>query len=261
MLFSVAGYSMLDRMTGFDLQTAKLVIKELAGFHATSLALKLKHPDIFNINIQPHFNPFVLLAEEHKKMVHAWINTLKENPETLELVPRILPLLERRLYFKPREPFATLGHGDLWINNIMVKQLNGQARNIKLLDFQFPEYRSPVADLIFLLFCSVSTEVLAESLDYLLEFFYLHFVDMLCRLNCEIPSLTWEFFIEDIRTEARKAEIFHIAFMTMVIFASKDAVKNVSEFDEQEGIFGKLSMLQKEKVWMFVKTFAKMGWI
>lgn len=253
---------MLNRMKGFNKETAKLVVKALANFHATSLALKLTFPEVFKNKIKPHFNPFVLIDEEYKKMLSAWVNSCNENPETKKLIPRILSRLEMKdSDYKPREPFVTLSHSDLWINNIMIKSVNGTPRHVKFVDFQFPQYKSPVADLIFLLFSSVSTEVLAENFDYLLKYFYFHFTEVLAKLNCEIPSLSWEFFLEEIRIEAEEAEIFHIGFMTMIVFASKEVAKSVTELNEANGIAGTISQFQKEKIRFFAKEFAKRNWI
>lgn len=252
---------MLDRLRGFNLPTAKVVVKKLAIFHATSLALKLTQPAAFKIKIRAFFNPFKLLDSEWKKMFDSWETTLKENPETEMLLPRIMPKLKKQASYKPREPFVTLAHTDLWINNIMVKDVDGEIENVKFVDFQFPDYKSPVADLIFFLFSSVSTDVLSEYLDDLLEYYYIHFIEMLSQLNCELSFLTWDFFLDEIKIEAQVFEIYHLAFMTMVIFASRKEVKEVNDFEEQNGIFGKVSNFQKEKICFFTKQFADRQWI
>lgn len=252
---------MFDRLTGFDFETAKFIVKELANFHATSLSLKLSHPDIFKKKFTAYFNDFVLPEEERKKMVHAWRNTLEENPVTARLCSRILSSLENPSTYKPREPLATFVHSDLWVNNIMVKNINGRTKNVKFLDFQFQTYRSPAADLIFFLLSSVPTDILQDNLDYFLEYYYRNFTEMLCQMKCEIPSLTLDLFLEEVRIEAQQAQLYHIGYMTMVLYASKDAVKDVTEFNDKVGIFGQLSTLQKEKIWFFAKEFAKRNWI
>jgi hypothetical protein len=43
----VANYTTFDRTQGFDLDAAKLIITDLAQFHAVPLALKLEKPEIF----------------------------------------------------------------------------------------------------------------------------------------------------------------------------------------------------------------------
>lgn len=252
---------MLDRITGFDLETAKFIVRELANLHATSLALKLTQPNIFSQKIKPFLHNFVLPDDEFHKMINTWRKSLENNPETKQLAPRMQRVLERRPEFLPREPFATLSHSDLWLNNIMVKITNGNTENVKFLDFQFLNYKSPAADLLFMLLTSLSNKNIEENFDYLLEYFYKSFSEMLLKLNCEVPKLSMETFLEEVRTEATTAEIFHVAFMTLVVFASGNAVKDVTEYEENAGILGEISLLVKERIWFLTEEFAKRNWI
>lgn len=252
---------MLDRMKGVDLETAKCVVAELAGFHATSLALKRTNPEIFNKKVRPHMKGFVLRQKEVEKTLGAWETTLRENPVTAKLCPKIMKVLLKGSKGKPREPLATLCHTDLWMNNVMFKINDGVTESIKFLDFQFIDYRSPACDLIFFLFSSVSAEVLENDFSYLFEYYFDNFMEILSKLNCDMVSLTFESFMEEVKTEAVEEEIYHIAFMTMVIYAAKETAKEITEFDEKEGFYGNLSNFQKEKIWFLASQFEKMNWI
>jgi hypothetical protein len=48
----VANYTTVDRTQGFDLDAAKLIITDLAQFHAVPLALKFEKPDVFEREIK-----------------------------------------------------------------------------------------------------------------------------------------------------------------------------------------------------------------
>lgn len=50
-------------ITGFDLDTAKYILKNLATLHGVPLALKLKRPKEFKEKILPHINIIKLFNE------------------------------------------------------------------------------------------------------------------------------------------------------------------------------------------------------
>lgn len=248
-------------MVGFDLEQSKFIIKVLAEFHGTSYSLKQKNPRIFNKNVKAYINSFHLPEREQKTTINAWRTTLEESVETASFAQKILDKLEKHSDYQPREPFATLSHYDLWVNNVMVKSSNGKTQNVKFVDFQFIDYRSLVSDLIHFVFTSISTHILQNHLDELFEHFYYEFTKTVLKFNCKTPFPTLNSFFQEIADEANHAELFHIAYMTMVIFAPKENVKEVTEFKEKDGIFGEVSTFQKEKIKFLALEFVKRNWI
>lgn len=253
---------MMDRIISFDFDISKIIIQELASVHATSLAIKLTEPNVFFKHVRPFNKGFRFPDQDFERALEAWEITLKEDPETCILAPRILAVIKKRgENISIREPLATLAFCDLWLNNIMVKRLNEQTHSIKFIDFQFPEYKSPVADLLYFLFTSVKTEVLDKQLDFLLEYYYKRLTEGLSQFNCEIPSFTFEDYLEEIRTEANQATVYQISFAILAIFASKENAKEGNEFDEKPAILGKIRTLQKEKICFLAKEFTKRNWV
>lgn len=45
--FSVSGYRNVDRHVGFDYDTTKLIVRDMAVMHAVPIAFRLKKPDVF----------------------------------------------------------------------------------------------------------------------------------------------------------------------------------------------------------------------
>lgn len=77
------------------------------------------------------------------------IEILEEDEECrpfLSKMQKSLQLLKTDLH-NFREPFATIVHKDIWMNNFMVKLENGKVVKIKFVDFQNYTYESPVRDL------------------------------------------------------------------------------------------------------------------
>lgn len=251
---------MVDRLKGFDLVTTKLVIRELVEFHATSLSLKLQQPEVFATNVKRHLAGFTLHPVEYTKILKFWETVLNEDDETAKVASKILDILQKGPNKKPREPFATITHNDLWINNIMIKCHGAERTAVKIIDFQICDYRSPVADLIFFLFTSVPISILEKHLDNLIKYYYEHFIYALNRQGCNC-SFSLKYLLEEIRTETKNAEFFHLAFMVFIVFADQNLVKEVGEIDGEKGIVGSINNVQKQWMLFYVKEFLKRGWL
>lgn len=85
-----------------------------------------------------------------------------------------------------RSEFLVLGHGDLWINNMMFK-----ANDIKMFDFQATAWASPAYDIFYFLLTSVNDEVKVENFESLIEFYHQELSSGLSKLEYEvhIPTL------------------------------------------------------------------------
>lgn len=166
-----------DRHVGFDLKTAKSILKSLAAFHATGFGIKYKQPEKFQI-IKDTFKNAMPDSEgpppddgppEHivlQKIIElhefqpykSQLQTLKKN---------LLPLIQRYMG-GGLEPWNTVVHGDFWGNNIMVTK-NGEPVAVKILDFQTCKYLTYVRDVVFFLLTSLRDDVFQQSFDYLLR--------------------------------------------------------------------------------------------
>lgn len=95
-------------------------------------------------------------------------------------------LAERsRAAFKPSaNGFNALNHGDLWTANILFKHLDGQAKvPVKLIDFQFSCWSSPVIDLHFLLNTSTCHAVHVNHMYELVKYYHSHLANALQQLH------------------------------------------------------------------------------
>lgn len=246
----------------FDFDTSLFIVKELAKFHATTLALKVKEPNVFQSKIKKYSGGFIYSHDNVPIIINAFTEILRSNEELVPLIPRVINTLNLKLT-KPKinEPYATLIHNDFWVNNVMIKLDNNKPSAIKMVDFAVYDYGSPYHDLLFFLFSSVQPNVLTRHFNEFLQVYYNNFSNRLKQLECDSLVQSFEEMKEEIDKEA-KSEFFHIAFMVFPIFADKSSVPDISKIDKKQLLLGKgVNSLQKERAWLYTKEFAKRNWL
>ncbi|XP_050512655.1 uncharacterized protein LOC126888441 isoform X4 [Diabrotica virgifera virgifera] len=246
-----AGYSNADRHKGFDLDGAKLLLTDLAVFHAIPLAIKQKDPELFK-------KTFV-----DKSFMPKWVdNPTAKGPDGDHGPPQIPRTVLKQILtqdsfcsqhvnkldglmsieeegfktgdsFRPKpnkSAFSGFVHKDLWLNNTMqLKNEDGEIIKNKFLDFQVYSVQEITADLIFFLMSSVEIEVLEEHFDDLLMMYHKHFIKTLEALNCDIAPFKYALFINNLKQTA-PSEFFHIILMNiLVIFGKKGQKANFEE--------------------------------
>lgn len=265
-VFVILGYKNVNRFESYDLPTIKLVLKDLAAFHAVPLALKLLEPETFQSKIQPFLidrkPPPPPTDENTNNFANAMdmvIDILDSDDECKILTPQMRqkkPGMPKPLR---NEPFVTLGHGDLWINNIMVKFQDGKPVGTKFVDFQNPRYGSPAMDLFFLLWTSVRLDVLEEHLDELLQFYHENFIENLQELKCDTSPFTLDRLLEEMKLVCSD-ELIHVMFFAAFVVFSKRNDSNVKkqlfEMKPED-----ITEIAKERIIYATKVCHKKGWI
>lgn len=245
-----------------------MILKDLAQFHAVPVALKMKKPKIFEEKIKKYMACFQPpLPPVDKSYPNGIIMAiLRENPVSAALIPKVekSSKYDRVCNTKFREPFASISHQDLWVNNFMVKSEGQKIVSNKFVDFQTCTYDSPVRDLMFFLFTSVQFDVLKEQLDYLLEYYHTNFVKTLEDLGCRSTDFSEEKFFEELFYFG-EYEIHHILFMYLLIVTAKKGGKPPSE-DGPPGVPGlptpeEVPLEIKEKAWWILYEFEKRNWL
>lgn len=258
----------MDRILGCNLETTKIILKDLAEFHAVPVALKLKKPKVFEENVKKYmacfYPPLPPVDKSYPNSIVMAI--LSENPVCAKLIPKVEKSLKHdRVYNNNfREPFASISHQDLWVNNFMVKDDGQKVVSNKFVDFQTCTYDSPVRDLLFFLFTSVQFEVLKEHLDHLLEYYHKNFVKTLEALGCETTDFSEDKFFEELFYYG-EYEIHHILFMYLLIVSAKKGGKAPTK-EGPPGVPGlptqrEVPLEVKEKAWWLLCEFDKRNWL
>lgn len=233
----------MDRHKGFDLEAAKLVLNDLAVFHAVPLALKLKDPQTFKQKIEDNCTllppkpkdeperehhkasfPFALLTSILKQDIYCRTHI----EEFEKFIKSQNEKFERGLSpfdYEYKGAFATLTHGDMWLNNTMQKLEDGKTVNNKFLDFQMCSIGNPAADLLFLLITSVDVPTLQNHFDYLLSFYHESFIKTLEAFKCDTKPFHYKNFLGVLK-EAAMEKFFHINLMNVTVIFVKKGVKH-----------------------------------
>lgn len=263
------GYAVGDRIEGFDLQTSEAVVKALATFHAVALAVKIKKPEIFRKRIAPNVEKmkgFDELSDEHRQRgENIFIDVLKKYSEFSPYLYRIIDYYRQgEIAFQrgheAREPFATIGHNDLWTNNMLIKKIDDQI-NVKFVDFQILDYGSPARDLIFFLYLSVQNPVAEEHDDQLIQLYYDTFISVLEKFKCDTQPFSYAEFEKELQHEAKASQVYHCLLMAVPIFTVKGTTKPMEELVADDMYDAKLSEKYEPKIVHIISSFIKKGWI
>lgn len=265
--FQFSGYSTIDRLVGFDIEEAKSILKDLAAFHAVPIALKLLKPEVFESYVKKNVllrdDSVVLSDEDFKQPI--WIEVLEDTDECKPYIENVKKQLndcfvKADLYGKPfTEPFATIAHNDLWVNNIMQKHIDGRSYN-KIIDFQMYHYGNPLLDMVFFVFSSVQRDVAKHYFEDFLLYYEDEFFKVLSSLKCNTTSLKRD-FREQVKIDG-PTELIHLLFMTIPIYGRTQEAG--VDFDAGPFDMMKSSSLTKDAVdhlVHIVREFGKRGWI
>lgn len=228
------GYFNEDRHIGFNTHTTLAILRNLATFHAVPLALKIQNLELFNKKIKPFLPVFPDLSENMGSYNKQLFAVYDQIPECQPIMERIKKNINGNSYFSPRpitEPWTTVVHTDLWINNIMVTE--GKNPKTMFLDLQVPGLGSPAADLVLFLLTSVKLDIISEKFDDFVLFYHEEFVKNLRELNISTNNYSFEGFIEEVATEATKNMFANAVGHALIIMGDKGK----AYFDSPDGSF------------------------
>lgn len=231
----VQGFYTEDRLKGFEAGAVRLILKELARFHATPIALKLLKPAVFDEKIRPCLVQNKGL-EQVSDIAIVFHNSIMEGardcPELLPYLDKIQKICDYCLNHpippSPNEPWATFCHSDFWTSNTMILKKDGRYVENKILDLQLIGYASAAKDLAFFLFTSVINTVLDECFEEFIKIYYDAFISALSDYPVDLELFSWKKFQKEFE-EVSKTEIYHILVMLKPICTERGIVTNTAE--------------------------------
>lgn len=194
-----------DRVKGFDMAHAKMVLRKLAKWHAASAVLGHAEPEIFQSYDRG------LMTRRTDVHVPYYENSLRFCASAVSRLPGYekyaskmfklqnkLVELGRRAFDRRNDRLNVFVHGDLWITNVLFKyNANMHPVDATLIDFQFSFWGSPTIDLHYFFNTSLSDELVLDGQEELVQYYYEMLVEDLQGLGYKgkIPTLK-EFWIE-----------------------------------------------------------------
>ncbi|XP_023308480.2 uncharacterized protein LOC111690259 [Lucilia cuprina] len=195
------GFCLNEVKQGFNLNQCHLILQKLAKFHAVSMVLYKKNPDMFRYhlpgNISEHPSPIHEMYSKAIKSTIEYCNSqdeLKKYVGKLEnfsttIIAKMINVYSRNL----SDRFHVLNHGDMWVNNLMFNN----EEEVIFIDFQEGFYGSPGIDWNYLIFTSWQPDVFQNHLDDLIMVYHESLSDILHKLNYQqrIPT------VDDVKRE------------------------------------------------------------
>ncbi|XP_063588142.1 uncharacterized protein LOC134765417 isoform X2 [Penaeus indicus] len=239
-----------DRKKGFDIPHMSLALEELGKFHASSYLLQQK---------TPHED----LSEKHKFLGIDWSNycetpgqdmatymakeldtaaAVAESCPGYENVARWLKEIQPRFtdifaeLSKSRAPFHLVWHGDCWTNNFLFRyNAKGEPIDVMMLDLQCCQKGSLAADLLMLIYLSISTESRRHNLDLFLQEYLSSF-----SATVTAGGLPSPFTLEELREEYNAKFIYGAlmgAVFIPVVIGDAEDTPDYSQVDDDMGKF------------------------
>uniref|UniRef100_A0A182SAH1 CHK domain-containing protein n=1 Tax=Anopheles maculatus TaxID=74869 RepID=A0A182SAH1_9DIPT len=186
-------YTMFTKDKAVDYEHTRLTMEQLGRYNAVSLAMKHDRPQEFEQfkvsdpmkEMMGPGNPFLMMLQ--KTGMDA-IETLephetKERAKMQKLLDNMMADFERFDNYELAEPYAVLGHGDCWINNMMYRYRKGAPEQVILLDWQSARYASPILDLAYFILCCTDEEFRRRHYDEMMNVYYNSLATLLEQLG------------------------------------------------------------------------------
>lgn len=268
---TVASYQMAERTKGLDLQHSKIVMKLIGKYHAaTAIILQRDSSFLEEFKVCARYvsgNDRNLrhVASIVMPIIRNAIAQIPDFPSGLldklnKLGQTITDDLEKLVVYRPQR-FNVLLHGDLWVNNLMFRYLNGEAVSVKFVDFQESYISSPVHDILLFLFSSITEEVELNNFELLIDEYYKTLTETLNMLNYDGIPYTFKDFKDDMREYALIA-VFSTLFVFPLALACED---NTTPFEGTSrghtdyfvNVYNNPHYISK--LWRILSTFEEMG--
>uniref|UniRef100_A0A336LYH8 CSON005181 protein n=1 Tax=Culicoides sonorensis TaxID=179676 RepID=A0A336LYH8_CULSO len=248
-----------NRLQGFDTEHSKLILKGLAQFHATTLALKLIKPNTFKDFLIPYIDKIDIDAGMTEDGREKMIDSIKDDVKKVcplsmvkhRLIDQIKRCIKRqkKLSYSKDHPFVTAIHNDFWVNNIMIGYEEKDTEierpiSLKILDFQLVSCDSVVHDVLFFILTSMKDGCFESFMDMWLKYYHEQLINRLHLLKCPLQAFTYEKFMSEVYRCA-PWEFYHIVSMLKVVFARQDVLPESLDALNDE-IFGDSKLVGAE---------------
>lgn len=267
------GFITEDRLKGFDLSATRVILRDLARYHAVPIALKLLKPQVFKEKVLPATVINKGLEQLPPEVGMTFHNSImegaREAPELqpyLEQIQKIVddgaadPFVNRG---PPNGPWGTMCHADFWVSNTMIqKDKTGRTVGNKIVDLQLLRYWSCCSDLVFFLFTSVINTILDEHFDEFLHLYHDAFLETLADFQLDLAQFSWENFLKEVN-EVAPTELYHVLIMLKPICTERGKVQNSSE-EFQDSDWSRKDLLgpnHRRKLKDTVLSIQKRGWL
>ncbi|CAB0039828.1 unnamed protein product [Trichogramma brassicae] len=230
----------LLNFAGMDKAHAGKALEALARYHALGIALKQRRPDYFESRVVAHAR---INSRDYSQIDEGLDSILRmfhdAQLDYRSLLERQLPtILERFEAYRggktnaarPREPWATVTHGDFWLKNVLYrKDDEGAISDVKLIDYQAYLFNSPLKDLPHFLYMGLDDRARERDFDALVDLYYDEFLKNLKRLEIDASPFARPAFDEELKRQALDEMPMMILVFKFYVHDLKGKYENSSE--------------------------------
>ncbi|XP_058801085.1 uncharacterized protein LOC131669904 [Phymastichus coffea] len=232
------GFRMADRQAGLDMDHCLLAIRNLARFHASSIALMERDPSqrtkysrgIFHESQPAEMQIF--FEQGTQQLGKEIANWPELDPEISKKILKLASTIYKKgcevTAFRENE-FNVLNHGDFWVNN-MLFQYNESNKPIGhiFVDFQVCLYSSPGVDLNYFFNTSLTDDTLVLHEETLIIEYTRVLASAMAQVNCAIKPPSLEEVKAMIRDRALYGMIAAINILPLML-VNKEEVNDLNE--------------------------------
>ncbi|XP_022827697.1 uncharacterized protein LOC111357025 [Spodoptera litura] len=262
---TAAGYEAYDRFKSIDWPYAKAATRELAKLHACAWAYAKQDPEgfedikkklLYDINMDESDTEVyatkmignavnILLLQEKKDKLIKYFETL--DPDTYKMMQKT----SRRL---------VLCHGDYKPSNLMHKILEDGTIDIKVVDLQTMQARSPIVDLLYFIIAGTDETFRTQYFDKLLDHYYLELSAAMKRLQLN-PDETFsrEYFDCEVKEKLPYGLLLAVFVLPVLTVEMENAPQVDESLDIAKFNVEKTSDLYAERLNGIVNDYVKWG--
>lgn len=220
-----------------------LLTKSIAELHAISYGLKFQNRSKFdelvrNLKIIPFHNKDkkTMFDPLYKIALERIYRHVKSSDQPEDFKNSFVKLYEKfisspgklpQTFYDDDESFNVIIHGDYNRNNVMFKYNSSEGFEdpigLKMFDFQWTKYASPVMDLSFYLYMNLDPELIETSWDKFLKFYHETLISTLIKiLKCSenderLKVLNFESFQEHFKNHAFYGCLISMHFLPIML--------------------------------------------
>ncbi|CAG9813170.1 unnamed protein product [Phaedon cochleariae] len=228
----IRGFQLHCNTKPLNLEHIKLVLLNMAHFHAVSFAFRDQNEYEFNKLIMD-FNSLLSITVEEQSMqtlfrteMFTAIEFLKEIDES-ELAKQLQERIQddpnailKSIYNKDIKQSVIL-HGDTWINNYMFRYEDGDLTTpaaVAFLDWQISSLHSPALDVSQFLYAVSSEEALVTHFEDLMVFYHSKLSSCLRELGSDPENIfPYSLLIEHWKKYSVASLIFVLGFLKTIV--------------------------------------------
>ena len=249
---------------GLNLEHAEKALSELARYHALGIATKKKLPNFFNKAVKQA----QVLGIDFQQCDYLFLSTL-ENFKSESCFNKYMKTIEvlfantlngQKWKAIPKEPWATITHGDFWVNNLLFrKDMDGKVDDVKFVDFQTYLFNSPLKDIPYFMCGSLDEETCEKHFDHLINFYYDRFIHTLKLMKCDISPFTKNSFHEELKEQALNEFPLCAATIKLFVHEVEGAPKTSGEV-LSDAFTNHISDVFRNRLLRLVGIYEKKGW-